>query len=140
MSTLKQVRSAFKTVFEANITNPPVMVYNRVPAAPVLPCVIVMPAAVDYLVTHNRGGDLWEFDLHVLVPSGDDDVGQDLLDEYVAGTGSRSLVTIVQANNTLGLSDVSAVVLGMTSYGFRFESSQTPHIGATLRARVVLTN
>jgi hypothetical protein len=140
MSTLKQIRAAFKTVLEANISSPKVQVYNRVPGAPILPCIIVQPATTDYLITHNRGGDVWEFDLHIVVPSADDEVGQDLLDEYVAGTGARSVVAIIHANGSLGLSDVSSVVSRMTAYGFRFDAIGDPHVGATLRARVLLSN
>lgn len=140
MATLKDVRTGFKTILEANITNPGVMVYKRVPGAPIVPCVIVAPANADYLITMNRGGDMWEIDLHVLTPSGDDDVGQDLLDEYVAPTGARSIPAIIHQNKTLGLSGVEAVVARMTAYGFRFETVGTPHIGATLRTRVLITN
>lgn len=140
MATLKQVRAGFKTTLEANITSPNILAYSRVPASPIVPCVVVMPAATEYLVTMNRGGDMWDFDLHVLTPSGDDDVAQDLLDEYIAPTGTRSIPAIIHANQALGLSGVQAVVRRLTNYGFRFEAVQIPHIGATLRAQVLITN
>jgi hypothetical protein len=140
MSTLKQVRAAVGTTVNANISSPNMMVYSRVPANPIVPCLVVVPATADYLLTMNRGGDDWYFDLHILVPSADDDVGQDLLDEYVAGRGARSIVTIVHANPSLGLADVSAVVTGMTAYNYRFDAVGVAHIGATLRLRVVLSN
>lgn len=138
MATLKDVRTAFKTILGNGISG--VQVYSRVPGAPIVPCIIVVPATADYMVTMGRGGDMWEFDLHVLTPSGDDDVGQDLLDEYVAPTGARSIPAVIFASRTLGLSGVDAHVARMAAYGFRFETVGTPHIGATLRARVLITN
>lgn len=138
MPTLKEVRAAFGTTIGASIGG--INVYHRVSANILVPCLVVMPAKADYLMTFNRGGDLWDFDLHILVPSGDDDVGQDLLDEYVAGTGDRSIVSIIHADKTLGLANAEAVVTAMTAYNFRFEAVGALHIGATLRARVVITN
>lgn len=138
MATLKDVRGAFRTILEGNISG--VQVYYRVPGAPNLPCIIVQPATADYLITMNRGADMWEMDLHVLAPSADDDVAQDLLDEYIAPTGARSIPAIIHANKTLGLSGVEAVVARLTAYGFRFESSSVPHVGATLRTKVLITN
>lgn len=139
-ATLKEIRAAIGDVLEANIVNPPIQVYRRVGGNLNVPCIVVMPATTDYLVTYNRGGDLWEFDLHILTPSADEDVGQDLLDEYVAGTGDRSVVSVIHQNKQLGLTGVEAHVARMTNYGFRFEVIQVPHIGATLRAQVLVTN
>lgn len=138
MPTLKQVRAAFGTTIAANLGG--FTVYHRVAANMLVPCLVVMPTAADYLVTFNRGGDMWDFNLHILVPSADDDVGQDLLDEYVAGTGPRSIVAIIHANKSLGLAGTDAHISGMTGYSFRFEAVGTPHIGATLRAQVLVTN
>lgn len=125
-------------MLEANISG--VQVYHRVPGSPNLPCIVVMPATTEYQVTYGRGADLWEFDLHVLTPTGDDDVGQDLLDEYIAPTGARSIPTVLHANRALGLSGVDSAVMRLTGYGFRFEAAGVPHIGATLRVKVLITN
>jgi hypothetical protein len=75
----------------------------------------------------------------VLAPSGDNDVGQDILDDYVTGAGDKSIRQAVFNNRTLGLSNVDAHVSGMTDYGGSFEAVDVDHIGARLRLVVHTT-
>lgn len=135
MASLSAIRTAIKATIESAITS--LRVYDKVPdAAHVLPCVVVQPAAgetADFAVSMGRGTDTWRFDLHVLAPaSADGEVAQAGLDPYVTGAGSFSIRQAIFNARTLGLSGVDAHVAGVTGYGFRFESTQIEHVGATL--------
>lgn len=138
MSSLAAVRTAVITTLGLHL--PGVKLYRRVPASVILPCVIVMPALADYLVTHGNGGTMWDLDLHVLVSSTDEDVAQEALDQYIAPIGDKSIVRIIHENPTLGADNISALVVRLTAYGFQFAVSGDQHIGATLRMQALTTN
>lgn len=138
MPTLKEVRAGFKAIIEANISG--LGVYHRVVGNINVPCVVVVPAMSDFLLAFGRGYDEWPFDLHVLMQSADDEVGQDQLDDHITGAGPRSLVQVLAANNSLGLEGVSTCPVGITAYNFRFTAVSADHIGATLRVRTLVSN
>lgn len=115
-------------------------VYERVPASVVVPAVLIVPAQGDYLVVHGNGGTSWEFDLVVVVPSADEDVAQDILDDYIDARGDKSIVAVVHANPSLGRADCSAVVRRLSNYGIKYAVSGTEYIGATLRLSVLATH
>lgn len=136
MASLEAIRDAVKTTIETNITS--LHVYDTVPGeANVLPCVVQIPFSADFEVAMGRGSDTWEIDLLVLVTTADLDIGQDALDAYVSGSGSRSVRQAIFANRQLGLADgTSAHVSEMLEYGMRFEAAAYDHIGARLRLKV----
>ena len=137
-ATLKDVRTAIATTLSAVLTD--VKMYRRVPESIVAPCIVIQPAAADYLVVHGNGATGWEFDLQVLVRSTDDDVAQEELDDYVTATGTKSIVRIIHATPALGRTDASAVVRSLTAYGSSYTVSGDTFVGATLRLYVILTN
>jgi hypothetical protein len=138
MASLKAIRAALRTTI-TGVVGAGVEVYARIPGQPVLPCVCVVPNDSDFLKAMARGTDTYIFDLVVLAPSGDNDVAQDILDDYVTGAGDKSLRQAIFNNRTLGLSNVDAHVSGMTDYGGSFEAVDVDHIGARLRLVVHTT-
>lgn len=138
MPSLKQVRAAVKATLLAAIDE--TSVYERVPGSVVVPAILIVPAQADYLAVMGNASTGWEFDLVVLAPSADEDVAQDILDDYVEARGSKSIVAAIHANTSLGRTDCSAVVRRMTNYGIKYSVADNPYIGATLRLFVIATH
>lgn len=132
MSTLKQVREGFVATVQP-ILVAEAQVYQYIPAHPVLPCLCIVPATADFAVSMGRGTDTWVFDLTMLVPSGNEELAQQLLDEFVTGAGPTSVRQALFQNRTLGLADVDAHIAGMTNYGGSIEAVGVDHVGASLR-------
>jgi hypothetical protein len=131
VATLAAIRTAVKTTVEAAISG--FTVHDLVPAKPVVPGMLVMPADADFIVAMGRGTDTWTFDLTVLVPTADLVVGQSLLDPYISGAGSSSIRQAIWNARTLGLTGVDAHISGMSEYGGLHEYGGAQHVGATLR-------
>lgn len=132
MATLEAVRAAVATTLTTAL-GAGTQIYGRIPGQPALPCVCVVPDTANFDVAMARGTDTWELDLVVLVPSGDNEVGQSRLDPYVTGAGDLSIRQAIFNARTLGLSNTDAHVARMTDYGGSFESVDVAHIGARLR-------
>ncbi len=142
MASLSQLRTAVKDTLVAAL-GAGTEVYDTIPGSPALPCVCVVPDSANFVVAMARGTDTWNFDLVVLVPSGDNQFGQSRLDPYVTGAGALSVRQAIYNANTpttgLGLSNTNAHVSGMTDYGGSFEAVDVDHIGARLRLVVHTT-
>lgn len=138
MSSLKQIRAGIKTTLEANIAG--LHVYKKLPSsADLLPCVMVMPGALgsqsrvaDFDVAMGRGTDTYNFLLYLFVAAGDPDIGQEALDDYVTGAGSKSVRQAIFSNKTLGLSDCNAHVSGLFAYSFSYPIAGIEALGAAL--------
>ena len=133
MATLKQVRAAIQTTLESAIAG--LKVYRTVEAVEVLPAVVVAPSDGGY-ATMGRGVDRMDLGLMVLVNPGVMGLGQDELDDFLAGAGPKSIRQVLFANRTLGLTNTDAQALGWDGYGGRFESAGIDHIGAVVRITV----
>ena len=131
MSTLTEIRDAIKTTIETAI--PALKVYPTIPDSVTLPAVVGMPDEVDFSVAMGRGTDTYEFDLIVLVSTGDMDVAQRQLDGFVTGAGSSSVRQAIFKARTLGLADVDAHVSAMTGYDLSSSVSSMDHVAAMLR-------
>jgi len=131
MASLQEIRDAVKTTLESNVAS--LSAYDTVPEAVNLPAVVLVPDKASFVMAFDRGTDSYEFDLAVLVSFGDADIAQDSLDDYVTGSGSKSIRQAIFNNKTLGLSDVNAHISEMSDYGSSFEMSSLQHIGAKLR-------
>lgn len=134
MATLKAIRTAVKTTLEANLTG--VTVHRTVPGSAAGDVIVCRPAddlTADFHVAMGRGTDTWQLDLLVLVPSSSLEVGQDALDDYITGAGTKSVRQVVFTNKTLGLIDVDAHVAAVSGYGADYQLGQTQYLGATLR-------
>lgn len=137
MASLASIRTAVKTTLESAISG--LQVHDLIPAKPVPPCVLVMPAEADFVVAMGRGTDTWTFELTVVVPTSDLVVGQALLDPYLTGDGSTSIREAIWNARTLGLSGTDAHVAGMSEYGGLHSYGEANHVGATLRLIVHTT-
>lgn len=138
MPTLKEIRKAVKATLDNAIGD--VAVYERVPSAVVLPAVLIVPAQADYLLVHGNAGTGWQFDLIVLVPTADETVAQDILDDFVDAHGPRSIVAAIHASPSLGRDDCSATVRQLAKYAISYTVGIDQHLGATLRLFVVATH
>jgi len=137
--TLNEIRKKLAKVIEDG-TDATVYAYPRITNKGELPAVMIEPVVADFMETMNRGSDEWFFTVYVLVKmSGDEDAAQDELDEFVTGVGPNSIRQIVWDNREL-FKGVTAFVYGMTDYGGSFKWGEAQHIGAKLKARVVVDN
>jgi hypothetical protein len=85
----------------------------------------------------GRGMDTWRFDLFVLVQRGEFSVAQKQLDEYLSGSGDKSIRQVFFNNADLGLGDgTDANVDGVRDYGGKFETARMQHVGAIVRLTV----
>lgn len=135
MSSLKVIRTAIKTTLEAGISG--IKCYDTVQdATNVLPAVVVIPFTADFEKAMGRGTDQWSIDLLVLTSTGDPTIGQNSLDDFVSGAGTKSIRQVIFQNKTLGLTDVDAHVSQLLEYGMRFTNAEVPHIGARLRLEI----
>lgn len=138
MSTLTAIRAAVKTTLEANING--LLVYDTMAGVTQVPSAVVLPDTADFAMGMSGGNCVkWMFSLFVLAPYTDPAVGQDSLDSYVDGSGSKSIRAVVKSNSTLGLADVSAMVMNMNDYGGQYTAAQVQHIGAKLSMQVIVT-
>lgn len=133
MASLKAIRTATKTTLEANLAG--VMVHRTIPGGVNSTAIVVRPSldqTADFHVAMARGTDTWNLELLVLASTADIELGQDELDDYIAGAGAKSIRAVVFANRTLGLSDgTDAHVSGVTGYG-TYEVGAAQHVGAIL--------
>jgi hypothetical protein len=104
-----------------------------VPEVSNLPAAVVVPLTANFDVAMGRGTDTWEFDIAVLVSWTDSDIAQDSLDDFVTGSGDKSIRQVVFQNRSLGLTAVDAHVSSMSDYGSSFSMASVQHIGAKLR-------
>lgn len=128
--TLGELRDGVKATL--GVALPEMTVYDTVPDAPNLPCVIVRPTSATYGFTKGDPDDTWPLDLYVLVSLGDIGLGQDALDDYVSSGGDRSIRDVVRRFPDLGIAGVRARVASMSNYGAQFEAASVQHVGAVL--------
>lgn len=136
MSTLSQIRTAFKTVLEANISG--LTVYNTVPDVTQVPSVVVMPMACDYMIGMGSCQS-WNVGLFVLCPRTESRLGQDQLDAYLSRSGTNSIPVVLRANPTLGLADLNVTLRKMSDYGGQWDAARISHVGAMLHVDALVT-
>jgi hypothetical protein len=135
MATLQEIRTGVKTVLEANISG--LIVYDTVAGVTQVPSVVVMPRSGTMSVGMGDCVE-WTFELFVLVPFTEFNLGQDALDDYIDFTAG-SIPKVIKSNATLGLSGVDASVVRMSDYGGEYKSASVQHIGAQLELKVIVT-
>lgn len=69
---------------------------------PTPPTIEVVPDEVDYDAAMGRGDDTWRFVIRAYVGVASDKGAQLLLDELLAPSGTRSVKTVLEADETLG--------------------------------------
>jgi hypothetical protein len=137
MPTLSQIRQAIDNTVQNNI--PGLRGFNTVPNVSQLPAMVVTPArdTADFTGAMGRGMDVWRFDLYVLVQLGEAATAQDSLDNYVSGSGPRSIRAVIYEHPDLGLGDdTDATCEGVRDYGGRFQDAGIKHLGAIVRLTV----
>lgn len=129
------IRTGFKTVL-----TPRVRTYDFIPEKPEVPCLIVSPD--DPFITYQEamagGLALLHFDLVLLVQRGDDRAAQKALDAYLSsGTGENSsIIDLLMANRTLGITGVSVLVQAVSDYGGRVEIGENTYGQAVIKCQV----
>jgi hypothetical protein len=137
MATLGAMRDALKDVIEDNVST--LRVYDAMPDQTDGHCLLVMPDTGDFAKSFGRGHDEWVFNLYVIIPWQETTVVQDKLDQYVSGSGTKSIREVIYNNRTLGGVVDDAFVRGMRGFGGQFQLAKIPHVGAILDL-VVLTS
>lgn len=115
--TFSAVRSALASQLSARITGLRAVANRNAQISP--PAAVIMPVTgpfVRYSTTFQGSADL-TLRVILLVSEGDSSSGQDLLDPYLATTGTQSVYAAVQADPTLGGVVDSATVVEATAYG-----------------------
>jgi hypothetical protein len=72
--------------------------------------IISLPSGT-YDATMGRGSDTLSLQVTVYITRADDPVGLDLLDDYVAGHGSRSIKTVLEEPTDTGLTQAMVRVI-----------------------------
>lgn len=134
MATLTQIRTALKDTIKAVLTD--VEGYDTVPGVTQVPGFVVEPADANFTVAMASGEDLYELNIFMLVGFTDIRDAQTQLDQYVSGSGPKSIRQIVYNNSSLGLNNTDAMVIRMSGYGGHFQAAKIEHIGAMLRVKV----
>lgn len=115
-ATVAQTRGGLATRLS---TIPGLTVYTTVPATPVAPCAVIRPTKGSYDTTIANGGDEYSYDVVVLATQAATawDTAQELLDEYLARSGARSIRAAVQGDVSLGGYAHTCRVTGWSDYG-----------------------
>ncbi len=115
MASLSSIRSGLSTRL-ATISG--MSVYSFVPDSIEPPTAVVgVMSSVDYDSTMSRGSDLYEIPLYLYVSRVDAELSQDSLDEFLAGSGSKSIKQAIEGDSTLGGVVSSARVVEASNYG-----------------------
>ncbi len=129
------MRKALQSTIQAYL-GPAQMVYDTVPGIGELPAIVVEPAKADFVLTNGAGTDEWYFNVMVFASRADEANGQNNLDEFLSGAGSKSIRQAIFQTPHLGLSDSTAVVTGMMGYGGTTKEAGMGVVGAILRVCV----
>lgn len=109
---------------------------DRWPDNVIPPTAIVAPERVLFDNTMGRGGDNATFVVRVLVGRVEDAAAQDLLDTYLAGSGSASVKTAIEADATLGAAADTCRVSEARGYGF-YEHNGVKYLGCEFVIQVI---
>lgn len=134
MPTLGEIREGIDNTVQNRI--PGLRGFNDVADVIQVPAMVVMPGrdTADFTGAMGRGLDVWRFDLYVLVARSESSVAQGALDQYVSGSGPRSIRQVIYENADLGMGDdVDAFVEGIREYGGKFQTARIDHVGAIVR-------
>jgi len=97
--TVSEIRAGLAANL-ATITGTQIVSYQL--SNPTTPSIAVFPAGVDYNQAMARGLDKWTFTVQAIVSASVDQNGQQLLDSYLAPTGSTSIRAALESDRTLG--------------------------------------
>lgn len=108
-------------------------------ANPSPPCVHVYPASVEYDLAMRRGLDKWTLTVQAFVGLTADIGSQVKLDQFLASSGTQSVKTVLESDQTLGgtVSDVN--VVSCTGYRVYVREGGGPVLGAEWVVEVLAT-
>jgi hypothetical protein len=114
MANVKAIRVALATRLSTTGLN----VHAIAPGQVIPPCAVIIPnrPAVNYGITMD-GETQVNLLAVVLVSAANDASGQDVIDDYVSTSGTKSINAAVQADPTLGGAVEFTVVLQVMTYG-----------------------
>lgn len=124
--TVTQIRSGIAANL-ATVTATQISSYQL--SNPTLPALAVFPAGVEYNQAFNRGVEKWTFTVQALVAYTSDVDGQQLLDAYLAPSGSTSVRAAIESDRTLG-GVVHALEVTRASGYVLYADAQPPVLGA----------
>ena len=89
----------------------------QVPEQPQPPVAIITLNTINYDTTFGRGMDEYSFTVTVVVSRADGRNAQNLLDQYVAKTGTLSVKSAIELDRSLGGYANDCRVTGLSTYG-----------------------
>ena len=89
----------------------------QVPEQPQPPVAIITLNTINYDTTFGRGMDEYSFTITVVVSRADGRNAQNLLDQYVAKTGTLSVKSAIELDRSLGGYANDCRVTGLSTYG-----------------------
>lgn len=137
-SSMMEIRAALKST----IGQSGLQVYDTVADVVVSPACVIEPAQKNTIVFSSAmrmGGDVYNFDLMILVAATDMRNAQQVLDQFITGQGPKSIREFIFRNCNLGLDDVDAMADSVQGYNGSPEVAGTKMIGAIMRVSVTVT-
>jgi hypothetical protein len=77
-------------------------IYDNIPDVVVPPCAVVGQLDFTFDIDNARGLDQATVDVYVIVQRISERTGQDKLDNFLAGSGNKSIKTAIESDRTLG--------------------------------------
>ena len=121
------VRANLKTAISSVVTR----VFDYVPDQVPAPCAVVGNLTITFDEAQNRGMDMAEVDVLVIVSRMNDRGAQDKLDGYLAGSGAGSVKAALEASPTLSgavaalrvvrAAPITIEVAGVTYFAYQYE-------------------
>ncbi len=121
------VRTNLKTALSSVVTR----VFDYVPDQVPAPCGVVGNITITFDEAQNRGVDMGEVDILVIVSRMNERGAQDKLDTYLAGSGSGSVKAALEADRTLGgaiatlrvtrAAPITLEIAGVTYFAYQYE-------------------
>lgn len=134
-SSLTDIREALKRTISQSGLN----VYETVSDVTNSPAAVIMPDSGDFQGAMSMGGDVYLFDVAIVVAAHNIRDAQRKLDQYVTGKGVKSVREHLFLNPSLGLADVDCQTRGFRGYGGNFKAATTDFVGAVLKVCVTVT-
>ena len=114
MATIAQIR----TGIAANLaTISGLRTTDTVPDNPQPPVAVIMPSSIEYDLSFQRGLDLHNFVVMIIVGRASERRAQQTLDLFCAGTGASSVKAAIESNRTLTGLVQDLRVTSMRNYG-----------------------
>ena len=121
------VRANLKTAIAPVVSR----VFDYIPDQVPTPCAVVGNITITFDEAQNRGLDMGEVDVIVIVSRMNERGAQDKLDGYLAGTGTGSLKAAIEADRTLAgalatlrvirAAPITIEVAGVTFFAYQYE-------------------